>query len=119
MECEWIRVSGGVRCERMGCENFLRVPDDYPLQRCHALCRAGTNGKPKRRKSPERHRDPSRDPCRYQGEPTGKMAQCRSCGGRIREFPLHSCDIYGECLPSGLEDGYHCCRICQDYETES
>lgn len=113
-----------MRCRRGGCGNKLKVAANYPLERIHATCwaldpeRTGVKERLERDKELRRRyvgRDPMKHPCRYQGDKTGRQAECRGCGG-VKLYDLYACDIYAECLPYVLEDSQHCCRICDQYE---
>jgi hypothetical protein len=122
--CDWERTTTGIRCKRTGCGNRMKVPADYPLERCHAECWALTDRKDLKERREKKAatqrrfmgRDPTKHPCRYQGDKTGEQAQCRGCGGKVVLNDLYACDIYGQCLPGTLDEAFHCCSICDDYQ---
>lgn len=54
------------------------------------------------------------EPCVHLGQATGDVADCPSCGGRVR-LKVMACAVYGRCTPTRQVDGLACCLTCPDY----
>jgi hypothetical protein len=60
-------------------------------------------------------------PCKHLGgELRTELIRCQTCRGNVRQkFPVHACEVFGECLPTytGEAEGVpHRCKGCECYE---
>lgn len=53
-------------------------------------------------------------PCVYRGEPTGGLATCNTCTGRV-QLKVHECEKHGRCVLDKAAAGVKSCKTCGDY----
>lgn len=51
--------------------------------------------------------------CIHRGEPTGETRDCKSCGG-VKQEPVYSCAVHGQCSTRFVDNWLHWCRTCED-----
>lgn len=69
----------------------------------------------------ERHRKqhPMKSLCAHLGLPTGELALCHTCRGRV-QLKLFACEVHGNCtMAKPVEQGIACCAKCGDYAPRS
>lgn len=57
-------------------------------------------------------------PCRFLGEETGEVSDCKTCTGRV-SLKVLACDKFGKCTVLKKADGVKdCCATCRAYEAK-
>jgi len=82
-----------------------------------------SNGEPRPR--PTVNTTAEREPC-VQQLPILEQVDCKACGGSVKQFPVHGCQLHGECAISAYhweklrENGRSVknCQTCQEYQAE-